>query len=134
MNKAPVAIAIVRDISQRGYYSEIYDCRVRADGWLFDPSLGQWFSPDNVISVSTFTPRAWDGNGLKSGMLCEYKSWVGVTSARPTGLEVVSVLLVRRDAMKKRWEILMPSGETRTVKERNLVPLLEADPTVQPTS
>ena len=134
MNKDPVTIAIVRDISQRGYYSEIYDCRVRADGWLFDPGFGQWFSPDNVISVSTFTPRAWDGNGLKVGMLCEYKSWVGVTSARPTGLEVVSVLLVRRDAIKKRWEILMPGGETRTVKERNLVPLLEADPTVQPTS
>ena len=126
--KAPkdaMTVAFVRDISQRGYCSEVYNPRVRADGWLFDDINSRWVSPDNVISVTTFTPRAWDGNGLKPGMLCEYKAWLGVTSERPTGIETVSVLLVSRDARKKRWTILLPNNTQLTVREGQLVPVME---------
>ena len=126
--KAPkdaITVAFVRDISQRGYCIEVYNPRIRADGWLFDGINSSWFSPDNVISVTTFTPRAWDGNGLKPGMLCEYKAWLGVTSERPTGIETCNVILVSRDARTKRWDIVLPNNTKLTVKERLLVPVME---------
>jgi hypothetical protein len=125
-HKEAITVALVRDISQRGYCSEVYRPRVRADGWLFDPNAGRWISPDNVISISTFTPRAWDGNGLKAGMLCEYKAWLGVTSERPTGVEMLNVLLVRRDARAKKWVIVLPNNTQLTVKDGHLVPVMGA--------
>jgi hypothetical protein len=73
----PVTIAIVRDIHQRGYYSEITNPRVRSDGWLYDPHRGTWYSPDNVINVTTFTPRKWDGNAIVPGTLCAWSVWKG---------------------------------------------------------
>lgn len=124
-HKEAITVAFVRDISQRGYCSEVYSPRVRADGWLFDDINSRWISPDNVISVTTFTPRAWDGNGLKPGMLCEFKTWLGVTSERPTGIETVSVFLVSRDAKKKRWDVLLPNGVKVSTKEQYLVPVME---------
>lgn len=123
--KGAITVAFVRDISQRGYYSEVYNPSVRADGWLFDPNRGRWISPDNVISISTFTPKAWDGNGLVPGMLCEYKAWLGVTSERPTGVEILNVLLVRKDARTKKWVIVLPNNTLIAVKEGHLVPVME---------
>ena len=120
----PVTIAIVRDIHQRGYYSEITNPRVRSDGWLCDPHRGTWYSPDNVISVTTFTPRKWDGNAIEPGTLCAWSVWKGVTSERPTGYEDQTVVILNRNAGKRCYTVIMPDGQRKLLPERKLVPIL----------
>lgn len=122
----PTTFALVRDISQREYFSLIKDPQVRADGWLYDPHHNAWFSPDNVISISTFTPRTWDGNGIKPGALCNYRVWMGITSGRPTGYEDQTVLILNRNAAKKCYNVIMPDGQRKLLPERRLVPVLES--------
>ena len=121
----PITIAIVRDIHKRGYYSEITSPIVRADGWLQDPHTSRWFSPDNVISTVTFTPRKWDGNGIQPGTLCAWKVWKGATSARPTGYEDETVVVLNRNAAKKCYTVIMPDGQRKLLPETRIVPLLE---------
>jgi hypothetical protein len=120
----PVTIAIVRDIHQRGYYSEITNPQVRSDGWLYDHHNGSWYSPDNVISLETFTPRTWDGNSIEPGTLCNYKVWMGATSERPTGYDDVTVVILNRNAAKKCYNVIMPTGQRKLLPERKLVPVL----------
>jgi hypothetical protein len=36
MAKQPITVALVRESGQKGYYTEVADPLVRADGWLFD--------------------------------------------------------------------------------------------------
>jgi hypothetical protein len=117
----PITIAIVREIAQKGYCIQVQDPVIRADGWLFDRNNARWYSPENVLSVTTFEPRAWDGNGLKSGMLCLYNSWLGVTSERPSGMEKIPVVLISRDAKRKLWTVLI-NGAERLIPERSLEP------------
>ena len=121
MAKQPITVALVRENGQRGYYTEVADPLVRADGWLFDRNKARWYSPENVLSVTTFEPRRWDGNGLKPGMLCLYSSWLGVTSERPTGFEKLSVVLISRDAKRQLWTVLI-NGTDRLIPERSLEP------------
>jgi hypothetical protein len=121
----PVTIALVRDISQRGHYSEVRDPLVREDGWLRDPQTSRWFSPDNVINVTTFTPRKWDGNGIQPGTLCAWRVWKGVTSERPTGYEDETVVVLNRNAAKKCYTVVMPDGQRKLLPEGKIVPLLE---------
>lgn len=121
----PITIAIVRDIHQRGYYSEILNPIVRADGWLQSPSTHAWFSPDNVISLVTFTPRKWDGNGIEPGTLCAWRAWKGATSERPTGYEDETVVVLNRNAAKKCYTVIMPDGQRKLLPETRIVPLLE---------
>ena len=121
MAKQPITVALVRESGRRGYYAEVADPLVRADGWLFDRNKARWYSPENVLSVTTFEPRRWDGNGLKPGMLCLYNCWLGATSARPTGMEKLSVLLISRDTKRKLWTVLI-NGTDRLIPERSLEP------------
>lgn len=121
----PITIAIVRDIHQRGYYSEILNPIVRADGWILDRSKQRWFSPDNVISMSTFTPRKWDGNAIEPGTLCAWTIWKGVTSDRPTGYEDETVIVLNRNAAKKCYTVIMSNGQRKLLQETKIVPLLE---------
>ena len=121
MAKQPITVALVRESGRRGYYAEVADPLVRADGWLFDKKQARWYSPENVLSVTTFEPKPWDGNGLKPGMLCLYNCWLGATSARPTGMEKLSVLLISRDAKRKLWTVLI-NGADRRIPERSLEP------------
>lgn len=121
----PITIAIVRDIHQRGYYSEILNPIVRADGWIQRPSNSQWYSPDNVISTVTFTPRKWDGNGIQPGTLCALSVWKGTTSERPTGYEDTTVVVLNRNAAKKCYTVIMPDGQRKLLPETRIVPLLE---------
>ena len=121
MAKQPITVALVRENGQRGYYTEVADPLVRADGWLFDRNKARWYSPENVLSVTTFEPRRWDGNDLKPGMLCLYNCWLGVTSARPTGMEKLSVVLISRDAKRQLWTVLI-NGTDRLIPERSLEP------------
>jgi hypothetical protein len=122
----PVTVAIVRDIHQRAYYSTLVNPIVRPDGWVMDREKREWYSPDNVISLSTFTPRKWDGNGLQPGTLCEISVWLGVTSERPTGYETELVTIISRDAAKRVYTILMSDGTRRTMGEGRLVPVMAA--------
>lgn len=117
----PITVALVREGGQKGYYAEVAHPLVRADGWLFDRNNARWYSPENVLSVTTFNPRAWDGNGLKPGMLCLYNSWVGVTAERPGGMEKIPVVLISRDAKRKLWTVLI-NGADRLIPERSLEP------------
>jgi len=94
---------------------------IRADGWLFDRNQARWYSPENVLSVTTFNPRPWDGNGLKPGMLCLYNSWLGVTAERPGGYGKIPVVLISRDAKRKLWTVLI-NGTDRLIPERSLEP------------
>ena len=121
MAKQPITVALVRESGRRGYYAEVADPLVRADGWLFDKNQARWYSPENVLSVTTFEPRRWDGNGLKPGMLCLYSCWLGVTSARPGGFEKLSVVLISRDAKRQLWTVLI-NGTDRLIPERSLEP------------
>lgn len=120
----PVTIAIVRDIHQRGYHSLITNPRVRLDGWVQDPHCEVWYSPDNVISMTTFTPRRWDGNAIKPGTLCAWTVWKGVTSERPTGFEDQIVVILNRNASKRCYTVIMPDGQRKLLPERKLVPIL----------
>lgn len=121
----PCTIALVRDIHQRGYFKEILDPIIRSDGWVQDPVRREWYSPGNVLSVMTFTPRKWDGNDLKPGMICHLNLWKGVTSARPTGYENVPVVIIDRDVKRKLYTVLLPDGGRFNVGERKLVPLMD---------
>lgn len=118
-------IALVRDIHQRGYYKEILNPVVRPDGWILDRNHREWFSPTNVLSVTTFTPGKWDGNDLKPGTICSLDIWKGVTSERTTGYESVPVVVIGRNAKKKAYEVLMPDGSKGVIGERKLVPLMD---------
>jgi hypothetical protein len=118
----PITVALIRDIGQRGYYGEVINPSIRSDGWLHDNTNNRWYSPDNVLSITTFTPRTWDGNGLKPGMLCQYNAWLGVTSERPTGMEKISVMLTRK--LKTKWWVLI-NGSERLLPERSLEPLMD---------
>ena len=120
----PITIAIVREIAQKGYCIQVQNPVIRADGWLFDGLHARWYSPDNVLSVTTFTPRSWDGNSLKPGMLCLYNCWLGVTSERPTGMEEITVLLISRDGKRKLWTVLI-NGNQRLLPERSIVPVMD---------
>lgn len=120
----PITIVIVRDIHQRGYHSTLTNPVVRDDGWVMDRERREWYSPDNVISLSTFTPRKWDGNGLKPGALCEIPVWMGVTSERPTGYDMELVTIISRDAAKRAYTILMSDGSRRTMGERRIAPIM----------
>ena len=119
----PITIALVRDIHQRGYYSQIVNPQIREDGWLYDPTLTAWYSPDNVISVSTFTPRKWDGNAIPPGTLCNFKLWKGVTSECPTGFEDVKVVILNRHAGKRSYNVIMPDGKRKLLGERRIAPV-----------
>ena len=119
----PVTIAIVRDIHQRGYYSQVTNPIIRDDGWLYDQHMAAWYSPDNVINVTTFTPRKWDGNGIEPGTLCNFKLWKGVTSERPTGYEDMTVVILSRHAGKRGYNVIMPDGKKKLLGERKLVPI-----------
>lgn len=119
---APITVALIRDIGQRGYCGEVINPAIRSDGWLHDKNNNRWYSPDNVLSVTTFTPRTWDGNGLKPGMLCLYNAWLGATSERPTGYEKLSVMLIRKQ--KTKWWVLI-NGSERLLPERSLEPLMD---------
>ena len=121
MAKQPITVALVRESGQKGYYTEVADPLVRADGWLFDRNQARWYSPENELSVTTFEPRRWDGNDLKPGMLCLYNCLLGVTSARPTGMEKLSVVLISRDAKRQLWTVLI-NGTDRLIPERSLEP------------
>lgn len=122
----PVTVAIVRDIHQRGYYSILIDPIVRPDGWVMDREKREWYSPDNVISLSTFTPRKWDGNGLQPGALCEILVWAGVTSERPTGYDTELVTIISHDAVKRLYTVLMSDGARLVVRDRQIVPVMVA--------
>jgi len=119
--KQPITVALVREGGQKGYCTQVANPMIRADGWLFDRNKARWYSPENVLSVTTFEPRAWDGNGLKAGMLCLYNYWRGVTSERPGGFEKVNVVLISRDGKRKLWTVLI-DGEARLIPERSLEP------------
>lgn len=119
----PKTIALVRDFFQRGYFKEIEDPVVRADGWLQDPIRREWYSPSNVLSVTTFTPRKWDGNGLKPGTLCKIDVWMGVTSERPTGYDTELVIIVKHNASKKIYEVMSSTRGLLKIGERRLVPV-----------
>jgi hypothetical protein len=120
----PVTIALVRDIHQRGYYSEITNPIVRPDGWIQDPTNQCWYSPDNVLNLTTFTPRKWEGNGIQPGTLCAWRIWKGVTSERPTGYEDLTVVVLNRNAGKRCYTVVMPDGSRKLLPERKLVPIL----------
>lgn len=120
----PVTIALVRDIHQRGYYNQVTNPKIREDGWLYDYTRGAWYSPDNVINVTTFTPRKWDGNAIQPGTLCNFRTWVGVTSERPTGYEDVTVVILNRHAGKRAYNVIMPDGKRKLLSERKVVPIL----------
>lgn len=124
---APVTIAIVRDIHQRSYHSIIIGARVRPDGWVMDPSKREWYSPDNVISLSTFTPRKWDGNSLQPGTLCEIQVWQGATSTRPTGYETELVTVIEHDHKRRCYVLLTSEGQRLTIGERRVVPVMAPD-------
>jgi hypothetical protein len=117
----PITVALVRESGQKGYYTEVAHPLIRADGWLFDRTNARWYSPENVLSVTTFEPKTWDGNGLKPGMLCLYNCWLGVTSERPGGMEKIPVVLISRDAKRKLWSVLI-NGTDRLIPERSLEP------------
>jgi hypothetical protein len=118
-------IALVRDIHQRGYYKEILNPIIRPDGWILDQNHREWFSPTNVLSVTTFIPQKWDGNDLKPGTICNLDIWRGATSERTTGYETVPVVVIGRSAKNKAYEVLMPDGSKGVVGERKLVPLMD---------
>lgn len=122
----PVTVAIVRDIHQRVYHSNLINPIVRDDGWVMDREKREWYSPDNVISLSTFTPRKWDGNGLQPGALCEILVWAGVTSERPTGYDTELVTIISRDAAKRVYTVLTSDGARLTVRDRRIVPVMVA--------
>ena len=117
----PITVALVREGGQKGYCTQVAHPMIRADGWLFDRNQARWYSPENVLSVTTFNPRPWDGNGLKPGMLCLYNSWLGVTHERPGGFEKIPVVLISRDAKRKLWTVLI-NGADRLIPERSLEP------------
>jgi len=121
---APITVAFVREHGLSGFYSEVGNPKIRADGWLFDTNNTRWYSPENVLSVTTFVPKPWDGNGLKPGMLCLYNTWLGVTSERPTGMEEITVLLISRDAKRRLWNVLV-NGAERLLPERVIVPVMD---------
>jgi hypothetical protein len=120
----PVVIALVRDIHQRGWFKQIVYPLIRADGWIQDANGGNWYSRDNVISITEFTPRKWDGNGLEVGMLCELERWLGVTTDRPTGFETQQVMIISRSASKRACTVLLPDGGKINVGERKLAPIM----------
>ena len=122
----PRTVALVRDIHQRGGYSEIQNPVVRPDGWLQDPIRRQWYSPSNVLSVTTFTPRKWDGNDLKPGTLCQIDVWKGVTSERPHGYDTELAVVVKRNASKRLYEVMSSTLGLMNVAERRIVPVLDA--------
>jgi hypothetical protein len=122
----PCTVALVRDVHQRGGYSEILNPVVRPDGWLQDPVQLQWYSPSNVLSVTTFTPRKWDGNGLKPGTLCQVDVWKGVTSERPSGYDTELVVVVKRSASWRLYEVMSSALGLLKVAERQIVPVLDA--------
>lgn len=119
-------IAIVRDQGQRGWFSQIDDPVIRPDGWVQNPFSSCWFSPENVISILTFTPRKWDGNSLIPGTICELPVWVGATSECPSGREIQYVVVIGRDKKRTHYTVLMSDGSTRSVLDKALVPLLES--------
>lgn len=122
----PFTVALVRDVHQRGGYSEIPNPVVRPDGWLQDPIRLWWYSPSNVLSVTTFTPSKWDGNGLKPGTLCQVDVWKGVTSERPRGYDTELVVVVKRNASKRLYEVMSSTLGLLKVAERRIVPVLDA--------
>ena len=120
-----VTIALVRDIHQRSYFNQIIDPEIRKDGWVRDLKRDEWYSPDNVISITRFEARKWDGNNIKPGTLCERESW-----SRSNGKlirEKDHVIILNRNAAKRVYNVIDGQGRKAVVAERRLVPVMVED-------
>lgn len=115
----PRTIVTVRDIHQRGYYSQLVDPLVREDGWVHDNVNRDWYSPSNVISIVRFTPSKWDGNNIQPGTLCESREWIDGAWG------TMNVVVINHVPLSKSYTVLMPDGSKKTVGERRIVPVME---------
>ncbi len=117
-----VTIALVRDIHQRSYFSQIIDPEIRKDGWVRDLKRDEWYSPDNVLSITKFETRKWDGNDIKPGTLCEKENWAW-NNGQSTR-EKDHVIVLNRNPTKRVYNVIDGQGRKTSIGERRLVPVL----------